>query len=531
MYTLLVVDDNNRERTGVSQLALWRELGFEKILTAPNGKIGYETALAQQPFLVVADVSMPIMDGLTMAKKIREHYPDTKFVFISCFDDSQYVREAFDVDAFGYILKPINFEKLKNVVEKILKIDIIRKEKDGIVKKLESQIAENRQVIKEQITRDLLYGNLVDFGAAKAADMEIKAYAIAAVMRIDRFERLISDEKNDSIYMYVYGIRQFIDESKPDNIRISVFIRGRDSIGILALADDAENEQDALGKCLDCFNIIKSGINESFDIEVSVFLGGVTKEIEKLHTLFRNAEYAMDNSVSSKNNSIILADRIQDSGFEQKYDISNLKQEIMKIVESGDLNAVNDFVNRHYSEGEVHTQKSIKSFTIFVMTTLNLVLSEMDESFVSVFDNEFSVWEKLNNYNSILDIRQWVTNILKFTAEYISEKKADRYTKMVEDIKSIIDSQYAEIENINQVSAQIYMSTVHANSVFKRETGQTIFDYLTKVRMEKAKQMLKEKNSKVYLVSEMVGYKSKTYFASLFREYTGMAPSEYRDKF
>ena len=101
---------------------------------------------------------------------------------------------------------------------------------------------------------------------------------------------------------------------------------------------------------------------------------------------------------------------------------------------------------------------------------------------------------------------------------------------MVADIKKIINSQYRTIENIDQVTAQIFMSTVHANSVFKKETGQTIFDYLTKVRMEKAKIMLADKNSKVYKVSENVGYKSKTYFTSLFREYTGMTPGEYRDK-
>ena len=526
MYTLLVVDDNNRERIGISQLSLWSESGFDKILTAQNGKVGYEIAMREKPFLVVSDVSMPIMDGLEMAKKIHEKYPDTKFIFISCFDDSQYIRDAFDVDAFGYILKPININKLKNVVEKILKIDIINKEKDNVRKKLEKQITDNMEVVNEQITRDLLYGSLSKYEVSGLPNVQIKAFAAVLILRIDNSEKL----SKDNSYAYIYAIKHIIEEFKSEKIRNSAFIQNRTSIGILAFADTALNEHDAISATVDCFNEIKEKINSGYDIEVSIFIGGVTENAEELHKLFRDAEYFMDYSMTEKNNSVILVENQFDNDDDLSYDINNIKDEISKILENGSIDDVNAFVDKYYTNTEVHAKKNIKNFTVCVMTALNLVLFEMNESFVDIFDNGFSVWEKLNDYNSILDIRQWVKNILKFTVEYINDKKTDRYAKIVKDIKSIIDEQYQEIENINQVSAQIYMSTVHANSVFKRETGQTIFDYLTKVRMEKAKLMLKEKNSRVYLVAESVGYKSKPYFASLFKEYTGMTPSEYRDK-
>ena len=529
MYKLLIVDDNNRERVGISKLPLWRELGFDTILTAKNGKVGYEIAMAESPFLVVADVSMPIMDGLTMAKKIREHYPETRFIFVSCFDDSQYIREAFDVDAFGYILKPVNLEKLKLVVEKILKIDIVQKENEDVRVHLEKQIANNAQVVKEQITRDLLHGGMCNYEVSENIGLKVSRYAIVSIWCIDHFESLTKNlQLDDNIYMYIYGIKQMLDQNKFPKIRTSAFIRSRDSIGVLTFIDSAQNEQEALSECFDYFNIVKEKINNSFEIEVSVFIGGVAEDNNDLHKLFQQAEYSMEYSVSTKNNSIILAEEIRGNDTEIKYDINTLKHEITKIIEGGD---VQEFVNKYYPNGEFFAKKSIKNFTVCVMTILNFVLSEMDESLENIFDDGFSIWGKLNDFNSILDIRQWVTNILKFTAEHISEKKTDRYTKMVEDIKRIIENQYAQIENIDQVSAQIYMSTVHANTVFKRETGQTIFEYLTKIRMEKAKLMLRDKTSRVYLVAEDVGYKSKTYFASLFKEYTGMTPREYRDKF
>lgn len=525
MYTLLVVDDNNRERLGISQLPLWHSCGFDKILTAQNGKTGYETAIEEKPFLVVADVSMPIMDGLTMAKKIHEIYPETKFIFISCFDDSQYIREAFDVDAFGYILKPINLDKLTVVVEKIIHIDIEKKENDSIRKHLEKQIEENMQVVAEQISRDLLRGGLNCYDSLKRYGLEIKRYAAVSLVRVDSLKKT-----EGSSYMYTYGIKHVFDENGFRDVHSITFIHSRMSVGVLTFIDGAADEQAALESTINCYNIVKERINRDFEIEVSFFVGGVAKTYDVLPKLFCNAEYIMDNSITDKNNGIILAENYKIDDVSMRYNSDVLKKELSRIIESNNIKDVNTFVDKYYPESEIHTRKNIRNFTVCVMTTLNLILFERDESFDNIFDGGFAVWEKLNDFNSILDIRQWVENILRFTAEYINDKKTDRYTAMVADIKQIINSQYQSIENIDQVTAQIFISTVHANSVFKKETGQTIFDYLTKVRMEKAKIMLADKNSKVYKVSENVGYKSKTYFTSLFREYTGMTPGEYRDK-
>lgn len=98
---------------------------------------------------------------------------------------------------------------------------------------------------------------------------------------------------------------------------------------------------------------------------------------------------------------------------------------------------------------------------------------------------------------------------------------------MANDIKKIIDEQYMNLDNVNQIAEQLYISTVHANFVFKGCFGCTMFDYLTRVRIDKAKEMLSSKKYKVYEVADLLGYKSKTYFASLFKEYTGLTPKEF----
>ena len=115
-------------------------------------------------------------------------------------------------------------------------------------------------------------------------------------------------------------------------------------------------------------------------------------------------------------------------------------------------------------------------------------------------------------------------------SKLFGEQLSSRYGKIVEEIKSIIEQEYATIENIGQISKKVYLSINYVNSIFKKETGKTIFDYLIYIRMEKAKELLKNPYCKVYEVAEAVGYKSTNYFASLFKQYVGVKPMEYRSK-
>ena len=101
MYKLLIVDDNISDRKGLAELVQWETMGINEVVLAKNGGEGYEKALDFKPSLVLTDISMPIMDGLEMAKKILEDLPKTKFVFMSCYDDVDYVRSAMDYNAYG----------------------------------------------------------------------------------------------------------------------------------------------------------------------------------------------------------------------------------------------------------------------------------------------------------------------------------------------------------------------------------------------------------------------------------------------
>jgi two-component system, response regulator YesN len=164
------------------------------------------------------------------------------------------------------------------------------------------------------------------------------------------------------------------------------------------------------------------------------------------------------------------------------------------------------------------------------MNAVQDILSERNENMARVFGSEALPWNKLAKFDSIQDVKQWIVNILAAVKEYLDGQQDRRYRTIVSDIKRIIEQEYATIQNVGDIVHSLYISSSYANRLFKQYEGMSLFEYLVKIRMDKARQMLEDPYRKIYDISESVGYVSKSYFSSLFKETTGMSPKQYRDR-
>ena len=526
MYRLLIVDDNTRDRNGVAKLKLWEELGFTEIYTARNGQEGYEKAVETMPTLVITDVSMPNIDGLGMAKKILDEMPKAKFIFVSCFDDNEYIRSAIDLNAFAYILKPINIEKLKETVIKILNISEKEKNQEQTINELSFKLKENMPIIREQVTRDWVYGKVLAPTERDliSLNLEIKNYCAVAQLQINTLDEKIETEG----YMAINTITKILERTCNHTVRNSFFVRSKTELCMLMYFDNIDIKNSAVNECIDFYENLKNIITTEMNIDVSVYIGGVTNDYKEVAKLFERSDEFMRNGICSKGNSIIYIEETRHVNEKLNYDVIELKNEIFSLIENGTVMQISNFADKYLSEDM--TVFAVKKFAFTVISTLQLVLFEMGENLNVIFGDEFIVWERMEKYHNTFEVKNLLVNVLQFAGEFVQNKKTDRYNKTVEDIKRIIEEQYATLKNVDEIVGQIYFSTVHANAIFKKYTGSTIFDYLTKYKIEHAKKMLASGSYKVYEVAEYLGYKSKNYFTVLFKEYTGLTPGQYRDK-
>ncbi|WP_409340479.1 response regulator [Paenibacillus sp. MBLB4367] len=151
MFTILIVDYNRADRTGIQGLTDWDELGIKVVGLAIDGEDGYKQAMQLRPDFVLTDVAMPVKDGLKMTQKIKEELPETKFIFMSCFDDYDYLKSGINLEVYGYILKPIDLTELTGSLRKVKQLKQQELEKHQSDEQLRKRIQESMPVLQVQL--------------------------------------------------------------------------------------------------------------------------------------------------------------------------------------------------------------------------------------------------------------------------------------------------------------------------------------------------------------------------------------------
>ncbi|MBQ8588176.1 MAG: response regulator [Clostridia bacterium] len=528
MYKLLIVDDNYYDRIGISELDDWNRLNFSEIHLAEDGEEGLKKALETEPLLVLTDVSMPGLDGLTMAREILSKLPNTKFIFMSCFEDSAYIRDAISVNAFAYILKPVKIEELMKTVKKILKINEIEIKRDNTIKDLTAMVRGQMPLLREKTLRDLVYGEMPEQSHLAFLGMELKSCYTVTLLKIESAPDISKESDNVSVYLTMNKINSYFLSASER--RVYSFMPDNNSIVVLSFHDASTNGEQAMEDAIEYFEEIKLRITEELGASVYICVGGVSADLRDISSLYTKARRMLELRLCQRPNMVIVSDEGGNMDTYLDYDLKAMKAELTEILVSRDRYRCERLVNKYYHDTDMVDEKIIKEFTLSIICTVQLILYEMNMNMADIFGGDYLIWEKLSRFSSIYDIKNWIYNILLGIIECLNDKDDDPKVRLANQLRKIIEEQYLELDNVSQVADQVYVSTVHANSIFKKNFDCTMFDYLTKLKVEKAKELLKKTDMKVYEIADHIGYKSKTYFTSLFKDYTGMTPKEYRHK-
>lgn len=159
MYRILLVDDEKMELEALKNYIDWKTLGIDHVDTAKNGKAAYELVLDRQPDIVITDIQMPVMNGVNLAKKIYEWNRDIKIIFLTGYDDFAYIKEAFQVNAVNYILKPFSEESIAEVIHRAIKQiekeNLFQNSVDVMEKLLLQRLCTEEQIPEDRLLQEL----------------------------------------------------------------------------------------------------------------------------------------------------------------------------------------------------------------------------------------------------------------------------------------------------------------------------------------------------------------------------------------
>lgn len=534
MFSILIVDDDPSDREGIHDLIDWESLGIHVAGIAENGMDGCSKALELKPDIILTDVAMPLMDGLRMAEYIKHELPETRFVFMSCFDEFNYIKEAMDLHAYAYVLKPINLKELTRAIENVANLKQSEVDRDKTMRDLKLQLEASRPALREQFFRDLLYGRLQsmqeisEYMKFLRINCRDKSYCVVFI-QIDNYDLTFPNISIDQKFLHVYSIKNVAESILMKEYDGYSIVHNNTSLAVIVKTDMKTGEE-MFDTVLEVLGNFKEHVNKKLNLQITMGVSDFTHSLQDIPKLFEKAEYAVKSKFYSTGNRIILASEVKGADTPLKYDLQCLRTELGVILEQGSDHDIIHFVDRYYQSETGMPEPYVKSLSFSIINIVQTVLLEKNESFGSIFDNEVSMYIKLSKFETILDIRQWMINILDAVRQYLNSQGNNRFKRIVEDIKTVVDKNFSEISNMDQIVKPLYISASYANSIFKQHTGSTIFDYLLYKRMETAKKMLMDPSYKIYEIAEKVGYKDKSYFSSIFKEYTGLTPKQYANK-
>ena len=526
---VIVVDDNKVELREVCRLVEDSELNLTVVGKFVNGKDAYEFIMENKVDIVISDIQMPIMDGIELINKINQNRKMVEVIFISCYDDFSYMRSALKNDVFDYILKPINKHEfkiaLKSLCEKCTVQNNIARAREEAGKKLEKY----QKIVEEEFLRLHILGTY---------DLEKEGMVVYEFPELLRSSKItvakgkivyVTDVKENEGFWekkawIINLVKQQIESMADDCLKVYSVIVSLNEVAVIFIEEDTAH--DIEGGLIE----FKQRLAQEFGIYLSFGISNSGIMPGELRELYLQAEEALGYAFGSKKSYII---RYEDIAFKNHEDIDTkqILESVKNIIMKGDKADIISFVEK-YITAEMKHQSYLKKSAYAVMYSVEMVLLEYGQTLSAILGN--GMWEKLNSFETIVDPAQWISNMLALAVDGIHLKKdedSENKIKIVDEVKRIVRKRYSEKLTIGMIAEELHYSSKYISGIFLEVEKKSIFEYLTRYRMEVAKTMLKEPDSKIYMVVESVGYKRKTHFYDVFKSYVGVTPMEYKEMY
>ncbi len=526
-YSVFIVDDEEEVRQAIINRLDWKSIGFQVIDYAENGEEALEKVERICPDVIMTDIQMPFMDGLTFCKKVRERMAGTKIVIFSGYDDFEYAKEAIKLEAEEYILKPIDSLELEKVFVRIkARLDEELDQKNN-VEKLQRYYEESLPVLKEQYFTALLEGTIDEkesilYKSIYDIDMDSPFYAVGMI-KSDYYVQHKAQEGVLNSTLLPLSLKHTADEMLGKNFQFrSINYLG--NIVVIAMI----KEQTKQGLFINIMDQICKMNSKLLNVDITAGIGKCYESIHNIHQSFLEAKSALDYRYSLGVNQAIYIQDIEPNSDSNLSIDDRIIQNIIRSIKIGKIQDIEVNVNVFFG----FIKNSYVSVNYFRNTFLELYveLFRLARIYqIPLDDSKQNIYDKIESINSLDEVADMFLTICIDLWNGINRERKDATNKLIDKAKEYIKSNYQNYDlSVEKVCGYLGLSATYFSTIFKKETGFSFVSYLTQVRMEKALQLLQTTEEKAYIISEMVGYIEPNYFSYVFKKQYGVSPSKYR---
>lgn len=520
-YRVILVDDEPIILRSLKVAIPWDELNLEIAGEARNGEEALRLVRELSPHMIISDIRMPGLDGISLMKEVMAENPKRLFIFISGYGEFEYAREALREGAFDYLLKPIDHDELIQMILRAIKTLEKQMEND----KLLHSVQMLSMLARERMFAELIEGNHSESHLRHMKwleNSELQEDYMVAVLQLDHYLKLYNQWSMEERRLWLFAIRNILSEWSIAQGALTVFPFHSGEWVMLFPAAMSERREN-LGR--DIIHRIKVHTK----LSCSIGFSQTAKGIGQLSEAYQSAARALYQRFYSDREGVFV-EQVPELGAtrEAKYP---------KHLESGMLDAVRTLDDERLialldeTRGYLEAQAFSKETAERMIVELTVVLYREFEHMKLLLEwslegilQELHSMDTLNEMMGLLKL-----NFGKWIRESRDSQPKEHIQSMIDKTKGYIANHYHKDLSIEEVAEVADLSISHFCMLFKQVTGYTFLEYLTQCRIEKAKYILKNSQVKVYQIAPLVGYQDPRYFTQVFKKVTGMTPSEYRE--
>ncbi len=502
MYRLLLVDDEKIERNGI--LFLMRQLHLQlQITEAANGKEALEYLSKNPVDILLTDVKMPFMDGITLLEHVSKQYPDMKKIIFSGYSEFEYARKAMHLGVKDYILKPVDPQEFEKTIQKV----ITELEESKIEKERKE---ESISFLKEHILFSLINGSRKEELLDKTKYMDLSF--------LKSYRRMILLETNSDFFgkADVTSLYEWLEQAEISFQYLNLNLQQ----SVVFLENEKEDSyyiELAQWLC-DC-------IEKEYREKCYIAVSDPMTEASDLYEVFESLEKRMENKFYQSGQTVFGPVESDGENVLVQIDDDTLMKQMKQDMKMKDIDSLREHFN-----GLCNKYRNRKNFShIYIKFIFSNLLKDFYENTPNhkeqELNDEIDRLYRAESFDTVMEI-------LEKNLDRLSEtfgQNPQMLHREIESVKDYIYEHYSEEIGVDLLAQKVYMAPSYLSHIFKKETGQNLSKFIKAYRMEKAKEMLEETHEKIVQISYAVGYPNVSYFCQSFREFYGVSPQKFRN--
>lgn len=534
MYKLMVVDDEYTIRDGIANAVPWASCDVVVTYAAASGIEALAAAEVNPPDLVISDITMDEMDGLELVEHLKARYPDIKVIILSGYDDFDYAQKALQLKVSAYLLKPVLPDELIAVVRQIL----AEIEADNWLKtriqSLESEVRINREVIQDRLFNDLISHAMLD-----EAEIHERMLLAGLCLRGPAYCCLIIAQDDYQAFKEAHGIEQvqitqrkmrhLIHDLLATAFDVWTFVDNNDQI-LVILAGSAENG--LLSGLAGHLDHLRETMKRLVGITTTIACGGIRTQLTRLAMSYMEAEKALAFRSTAGTDCIIHINDVKIINHSQFYYPQDKEQLVLNSLAEGDENRICQAINGFFADLSAHAERKAH-LRIAVMELFALIARkymDLGLDIHPIYERDLiDPYTVLDHFDNVEAVRNWLTRLVLLCAGELNNRRSSSVSSVVAKVQDYIAANYANPDiSLNSIADHVHLNATYLSKLYKNKTGETYLEYLTRLRIDKARQLLRQTHIRAAEVGLAVGYPNAQYFTTLFRKTTGQTPLEYR---